>query len=267
MSNAPSASPRRAAAQQALSHTGGSHPANTRPPASPQGDTPQTIPYPMLSHRAFSGQGSIQAPISHPMLSHRTASCQGSPTSRRPHTAFPRQPETQKGITYPADIRQPELSHRMPLSPASRPPLGGMDTGGGRAAGVYAGRQQEAYPALQMTYSTPFAALARDLRQAVGISSAPAAKAMAAKAEPEPMQTLAQIPQPPQIEEQIVWQNPYMRAGPAETAHRQKPPAALQGQQPPQARVSDAEIRRTADKVFKLVQEKIIAERRRIGRF
>lgn len=127
--------------------------------------------------------------------------------------------------------------------------------------------QQTAYPAVQMTYSSPAVALARDLRQTAAMSgwSVPAAQAIAEKAEPGPMGTLSQLPQP-QLQEQIVWQNPYMRAGPAETTYRQKPQAAHREQFQPQARVSDAEIRRTADRVFKLVEEKIKAERRRIGR-
>ena len=67
------------------------------------------------------------------------------------------------------------------------------------------------------------------------------------------------------MEEQVVWQNPYMSAGPTQMTYKQKP-AAQQRQSAQQVRISEAEIRRTADKVFKLVQEKIISERRRSGR-
>ena len=86
---------------------------------------------------------------------------------------------------------------------------------------------------------------------------------------PETMQTLDLMTQPQIQAQQVVWENPYMRSAPAEMTHHQKnnPQNQQRTQQSqPQIRMSDAEIRRAADKVFKLVQEKIVTERRRIGR-
>ena len=124
------------------------------------------------------------------------------------------------------------------------------------------------YPALSMEYGGPVVAMARELHRTVaremGQRTA-AALAMEEKAAPEPMQTV-EVVTPPQLQQQVVWQNPYMRSGPSEMTHHQKNTPAKTQQSQPQPRMSDAEIRRTADKVFKLVQEKIIAERRRTGR-
>lgn len=128
----------------------------------------------------------------------------------------------------------------------------------------------EAYPTLSMEYGGPITAMVRELGRTVmshemGLHTS-AAKAMEEKAEPESMQTVEVVTQP-QIQNQVVWQNPYMRSAPSEMTHHQKKnmqQKALQNQ--PQIHMSDAEIRRTADKVFKLVQEKIVQERRRIGR-
>lgn len=123
---------------------------------------------------------------------------------------------------------------------------------------THAERPATAYPALQMIYGSPLAALARNLQRTVGDPSVPAA-GPAEKAE----QTIIQTPSL-KLEEQTVWQNPYMRAGPVEMDCRQKPAAVHRER--PEPRISDAEVRRTADKVFKLVREKILTERRRIGR-
>ena len=138
-----------------------------------------------------------------------------------------------------------------------------------------------AYPVLSMEYGGPLVAMARELRQTaqreLGRSGAaremgmhiPAAKALEEKGTPETMQTLDLMTQPQIQEHQVVWQNPYMRSAPMEMTHHQKNNPQNQQriqQSQPQVRMSDAEIRRAADKVFKLVQEKIIKERRRIGR-
>lgn len=129
--------------------------------------------------------------------------------------------------------------------------------------------QQETYPALRMEHASPYVAMARQLKQTVAREMGErtqAAKAMEEKAQPESMQTLDLMTEP-QIQEQVVWQNPYMRGAPAEMTYRQKNAPGKDPRQSSQSvRISDAEIRRTADKVFKLVQEKITAERRRTGR-
>ena len=154
-------------------------------------------------------------------------------------------------------------------------------TGLPRKGGAAALEEMSAYPVLSMEYGGPLVAMAKELRQTaarelgktgiareMGVQSA-AAKAMEEKGSPESMQTLELVTKP-QLQEQVVWQNPYMRSGPTEITHHQKNAqknAQQQQRQQPQTRMSDAEIRRTADKVFKLVQEKIIAERRRIGRY
>ncbi|MBQ2697049.1 MAG: hypothetical protein IJF59_00100, partial [Clostridia bacterium] len=136
-----------------------------------------------------------------------------------------------------------------------------------------------AYPALSMEYGGPLAAMARELWQTAQRGPAPAApmglptaaaRAIEEKGAPEPMQTLDLMTGPQIEQQQIVWQNPYLRSAPTEMSyHRKNDPQKPQPAQPtqPQLRMSDAELRRAADKVFKLVQEKIIAERRRIGRF
>ncbi|MBQ3076575.1 MAG: hypothetical protein IJC43_01830, partial [Clostridia bacterium] len=136
-----------------------------------------------------------------------------------------------------------------------------------------------AYSALSMEYGGPLAAMARELWQTAQRGPAPAApmglqtaaaRAIEEKGAPEPMQTLDLMTGPQIEQQQIVWQNPYLRSAPTEMSyHRKNDPQKPQPAQPtqPQLRMSDAELRRAADKVFKLVQEKIIAERRRIGRF
>lgn len=164
---------------------------------------------------------------------------------------------------------------------------GGFSRGGGTAFGTvsgaaaYGGMAQEtlsSYPALSMEYGGPLVAMARELRQTVERESSqigvardmslhtPAARAMEEKGTPETIQTLDVITQPQIQQQQVVWQNPYMRSAPSEMTHHQQSSQSKTQQSQPQVRMSDAEIRRTADKVFKLVQEKIIAERRRIGR-
>lgn len=128
---------------------------------------------------------------------------------------------------------------------------------------------QGGWPALSMEYGGPVVAMARALhhtvRRELGSRRA-AGLAMEEKAAPPTMQTV-ELVTPAQMEPQVVWQNPYLRSGPSEMTHHQKgskPPAGAAAR--PQARISEAEIRRTADRVFRLVQEKIAAERRRTGR-
>lgn len=144
---------------------------------------------------------------------------------------------------------------------------GGMSRIGSMPEGAWT-ESMSVYPALSMEYGGPVVAMARELHRTVaremGQRTA-AALAMEEKAAPEPMQTV-EVVTPPQLQQQVVWQNPYMRSGPSEMTHHQKNTPVKTQQSQPQPRMSDAEIRRTADKVFKLVQEKIIAERRRTGR-
>ena len=160
-------------------------------------------------------------------------------------------------------VRQPTLVHRPMTSVRS-----GMQAGAAGSGATTFPEQQAAYPAVQMTYSSSVSSLARDLRQIVSMQSktGAAAEAMAEKAAPESMQTINQMSQPLE-QNQIVWQNPYMRGGPVSTDYRQKPAPARREQPQPQVRISEAEIRRTADRVFKMVQDKIVSERRRIGRY
>ena len=234
-----------------LAETGSSTPAGIAPPGPgrPAADWTASL------------RENVRPSVSQPALSHPEARGTSPQMDGRP--ARFRQAGVQSSAAKPADFHRPAHSRQtVSLSRiTSLRTLGTLRVNGAKV-GM---EQQAAYPALQMTYASPAAALTKDLRHAaetMGLSF-PAAEAMAGKAEPESMQTLNQMSQP-QIEEQIVWQNPYMRAGPVDTVHRQKPAAARREQ--PQPRISDAEIRRTADKVFKMVQEKILAERRRIGR-
>jgi len=152
---------------------------------------------------------------------------------------------------------------------------------GAAAQGEIDQETTSAYPVLSMEYGGPLLAMAKELRQTaereLGQSGAaremglhtPAARAIEEKGSPETMRTLDLMTQPQIQAQQVVWENPYMRSAPAEITHHQKnnPQNQQRTQQSqPQIRMSDAEIRRTADKVFKLVQEKIVTERRRIGR-
>ena len=94
------------------------------------------------------------------------------------------------------------------------------------------------------------------------------ASAMAAKSAPESMSVLDKFAAPA-VTEQIVWQNPYLRTPPVNTTLRQKDRSAAESApgrtESRELRMNDAELRRTADKVYQLVEERIRRERRRMG--
>ena len=67
---------------------------------------------------------------------------------------------------------------------------------------------------------------------------------------------------PPQ-EEQVQWTAPNYRP-PATIAYREKAEKALPGSQP-ESGISDAELQRTADRVYRMIEDRIRRERRRLG--
>lgn len=175
----------------------------------------------------------------------------------------------------------PELAHLQSESAGSLESRGSalfermkLEHGAGRTEGVLPGGTHPSagpgtgipgvWTQARLDHGGPYASLARELRQVRA-----AAKAMEKKAAPASMQTV-ELPTAKEQQQQqtIVWQNPYMRKGPVEMT--QKPTQGQKRQQdagPSQTRISDTEIRRVADKVFKLVEDRIVLERRRIGRY
>ncbi|MGN0706428.1 MAG: hypothetical protein ACI4JC_00295 [Faecalibacterium sp.] len=176
-------------------------------------------------------------------------------------------------IPHPAELPElryqtgrPELETMLPARGSVRP-AGAEDTL----------EAQQVYPALAMEYSSPLTRMEEQLQTAVArqmeLSARPigtqtgAGQYMAGKASPESIKTLDQM-SPPPASGQVVWQNPYLRAAPSEMTYRQKkqppePPASAPRPQP--LRVSDAELRRMADQVFRLVKDSIRQERRKMG--
>lgn len=136
---------------------------------------------------------------------------------------------------------------------------------------------QRVYPVLSMEYSSPLDRMEEQIQTAVArqmeLSARPigtqtgAGQYMAAKASPGGIKTLDQM-SPPPASGQMVWQNPYLRAAPSEMTYRQKkqpPEQPVSAPRPQPLRVSDAELRRMADQVYRMVKDAIRQERRKMG--
>ena len=256
------------------------HAAGQMRPSQPIHTATHPMSLPELARWKPGGQtasAQMVSPVDMPELMYQTgASEEGTPASMQRMSGTG--PELSgKGRT---ENNRTSSENSVTVSPmANFTGLGGVRFSGSTPmAGSSPMEAQQVYPALSMEYSSPMSRMEQQLQNAVeqqmSAASRPmgmqteAGQYMAGKASPGSMKTLDQM-SPPPVNEQVVWQNPYMRSAPSEMTLRSKkkevPQQSQPAPRPQQMRVSDAEIHRMADQVFRIVKDKIRQERRKMG--
>ena len=76
---------------------------------------------------------------------------------------------------------------------------------------------------------------------------------------------ISTLPGTAEGEAAVQWTAPGYRPPAAPITHREHPRAEGQAGQRPSPRISEAELQRTADRVYRMIEDRIRKERRRLG--